>query len=206
MSNEVMMPSYRVGKMVRYANWDHAEFRPGDQVNGDIWFEQFRGQYWRRRRDARAWLDAAKAKWSAAAEAGAALIAATDPALGERFRNRMVTQEDFRLPYYENVKRAAYALQHWEWGRDLIIGSWEESSSVYRLNLLPDDESRPEAAREMVAEILEKLDWFGYVTIGWSCIGHTRARWQTAAVVAWARREHPEWQVEDREWECHISK
>ena len=206
MSNEVMMPSYRVGKMVRYANWDHAEFRPGDQVNGDIWFEQFRGQYWRRRRDAQAWLDAAKAKWSTAAEAGAALIAATDPALGERFRDRRVTQEDCRLPYYDKVRDAAYAVEHWSWGRDFVVGSWEESSSVYRLNLLPDDQSRPEAAREMVAEILEKLDWFGYVTVGWSCIGHTRAQWQTAAVVAWARREHPEWEVEDREYDCVIRK
>lgn len=204
MSDEAMMPSYRVGKKVKYANWDHAEFRPGDQVGGDIWFEQFRGQYWRRRRDAQAWLDAAKAKWSAAAEAGAAFIAATDPALGERFRNRAVTQEDFRLPYYEKVKEAAYALEHWAWGRDFIVGAWEETSSVYRLNTLPDDKS--EAAREMVAEILEKLDWFGYVSVGWSCTGHTRAQWQTAAVVAWARREHPEWEVESRGWDCLIRK
>lgn len=206
MSDEVKMPSYRVGRKVQYANWDHAEFRPGDQVGSDIWFEQFRGQYWRRRRDAQAWLDAAKSKWSAAAEAGAVLIAAIDPALGERLRNHMVTQEDCRLDYYEKVKEAAYALEHWAWGRDFIVGSWEESSSVYRLNLLPDDQSRPEAAREMVAEILEKLDWFGYVTIGWSCIGHTRARWQTAAAAAWARREHPEWEVDEREDECLIRK
>ena len=206
MSDEVKMPSFRVGKMVKYANWDHAQFEPGDRINGDIWFERFRDKYWRRRRDAQAWLDEAKARWSAAAEAGAALIAATDPALGERFRDRMVTQEDCRLPYYDKVRDAAYAVEHWSWGRDFIVGPWEESSSVYRLNQLPDDKSYPEGARKMVAEILEKLDWFGYVTVGWSCTGHTRAQWQTAAVVAWARREHPEWDVEDREYDCVIRK
>lgn len=205
MSDEAKMPSYRVGKKVKYANWDRAKFEPGDRLNGDIWFGQF-DRYWRRRRDAQAWLDAAKARWSAAAEAGAAFIAATDPALGERLRNHMVTQEDHRLPYYEKIRDAFYAVQHWEWGRDFVVGGWEEPSSVYRLNLLPDDKSRPEAASAMVAEILEKLSWFGYVVIGWSCIGHTRARWQTEAVAAWARREHPEWEVEDREWECLIRK
>jgi hypothetical protein len=206
MNDEVKMPSFRVGKMVRYANWDHARFQPGDQINGNIWFEQFRELYWRRRRDAQAWLDAAKARWSAAAEAGAAFIAATDPALGERLRDGMVTQEDCRVPYYDQIKSAFYSLEHWEWGRDFVVGSWEESSSVYRLNLLPDDKSCPEAASKMVAEILEKLAWFGHVSVGWSCIGHNRARWQTAAVVAWARREHPEWEVEDREYDCLIRK
>lgn len=200
-----MMPSYRVGKMVKYANWDHAKFEPGDRINGDIWFGQF-DRYWRRRRDAQAWLDAAKAKWSAAAEAGTAFIAATDPALGKRLRDHMVTQDDFRLPYYDEVCKAARAIEHWAWGRDFVVGSWEESSSVYRLNLLPDDKSNPEAAREMVAEILEKLDWFGYVSVGWSCSGHTRARWQTDAVVAWARREHPEWEVENHEYSCLIRR
>ena len=158
MSNEVRMPSYRVGKNVRYANWDHAEFRPGDEVGYDVWFDQFRNQYWRRRRDAQAWLDAAKARWSAAAEAGAAFIAATDPALGERILHHEVSQEDFRLPYYKQVWGAAQSLERWKWGRDFVIGDWEESSSVTRLNLLSDDPS--DTAKERLEIMCRTSDGF----------------------------------------------
>ena len=106
--------------------------------------------------------------------------------------------------YYEKMREASSAVEKWEWFKDFIIGDWTEPASVYRLNTLPSENNW--AGEEMRKEIIQKLDWYGYVTVGWSCLGHTRARWQTDSVCDWVKREHPEWKVVNNEFDCTITK
>ena len=113
------------------------------------------------------------------------------------------TQEDIKLPHYEETSKAHNAVNRWKWTREFIVGEWSETSSVYRLNTLPSGDNR--SAEEMRNEIQQKLDWFGSVCVGWSCHGHTRARWQTEAVCEWVKKVHPEWKVKNNGHDCTIT-
>lgn len=113
------------------------------------------------------------------------------------------TQEDIKLPHYEETSKAHNAVNRWKWTREFIVGSWSESSSVTRLNTLPSENNW--AGEEMRNEIGQKIKWFGFVTVGWSCTGHTRARWQTEAVCDWVKKVHPEWKVRNNEYDCTIT-
>ena len=46
------MPSFRIGKMVQYANWNEPRFEPAHQVGFDAFFDQFSDMYWTKREDA----------------------------------------------------------------------------------------------------------------------------------------------------------
>lgn len=56
------------------------------------------------------------------------------------------------------------------------------SSTIYRLNTLPSESS------QIVREILFKLRHFDEVELGWTCTGHTRAKWQGEAAAAWLNK------------------
>lgn len=66
----------------------------------------------------------------------------------------------------------------------------EANPIVYRLNTLPA-ESEP-----MMREIEAKMAMFGECELRWTCLGHTRAEWQTQAACEQLKKAHPEWNVE----------
>lgn len=198
------MPSFRIGKYIQYGGESEPKFRPAEQISSNIAFSIFQDLYWSDRSEAERSLAEFKKRWEENAKRGSAYIAETDPELGGRFRRCACTQEDCRKPYYEKMREASGAVERWEWFKDFVIEAWTEPASVYRLNTLPDENN--EYGEEMRKEIKQKLDWYGYVTVGWSCLGHTRARWQTAAVCDWVKREHPEWKVVQHEFDCTITK
>ena len=198
------MPSFRIGRFIQYGGESEPKFRPAHEIGYDAAYDFFRDLYWNDRKEAEDQLVEYKRLWKDKAVKGSSYIADTDPELGERFKRRACTQEDCRKPYYEKMKEASSAVEKWEWFKDFIIGDWTEPATVYRLNTLPSENNW--AGEEMRKEIIQKLDWYGYVTVGWSCLGHTRARWQTDSVCDWVKREHPEWKVVNNEFDCTITK
>lgn len=187
------MPAYRVCRLVKYANHPEGVVEPA-YYGGDIWYEQFRDQYWLNRADAEKWLEEAQIKWAAAAAKGAAFIESIDPDLALRIRKHEATQEDCRKPYYNELRDAVYAIEHWEWGKELLVGEYQESNDICRLNTLLSDPK--EAGEEKRRELDEKMAFFGECEISWSCTGHTRAEWQTQADAEWLIANRPEWEVE----------
>ena len=169
----------------------------------DAFFDQFSDLYWTKREDAEKRLAELKAIWEEKAREGERYISQTDPELAKRMDECRCTQEDIKLPHYRETSEAHKAVNRWKWTREFIVGSWSESSSVTRLNTLPSENNW--AGEEMRNEIDQKIKWFGFVTVGWSCTGHTRARWQTAAVCDWVKEKHPEWKVKDNEYDCTIT-
>ena len=85
---------------------------------------------------------------------------------------------------------------HWKSPK---VDSHEMHNSVYRLNTLLSESD------EKVKELEKKLAIFKTVHIGWTCTGHTRAQWQTAADVEWVRKNRPQWSVEDETWSLTVS-
>ncbi len=71
---------------------------------------------------------------------------------------------------------------------------------VTRLNTLPSQ------SPAMMREIEAKMEMFGECRIGWSCTGHTRTEWQTAAAAHEVAAAHPEWKVVDARWHVEIKK
>lgn len=202
MNTQKGMPSFRIGRMVKYVGWAKPQFRPAHETGYNVFFDQFRNMYWLNKEEAQNKLTELKAKWESEAMEGSTYIAATDPQLAQRMDDHNCTQEDTRLPYYEKVREAHDAVERWNWSKDFIIGKWSESSSVYRLNTLPSDDST--AAERLRLEIDQKMKWFGSVDMGWSCHGHTRAEWQTLAVCEWVKKEHPEWTATNYGHGCWI--
>ncbi len=72
------------------------------------------------------------------------------------------------------------------------------SPSVYRLNTLPADSAA------LMREIEAKVALFGECSLGWSCHGHTRAEWQSAAAAAQIKAAHSEWRVVNRGHDVYI--
>lgn len=66
----------------------------------------------------------------------------------------------------------------------------DASSSVYRLNSLPGQDE------ETMHEIEWKMAAFGEVSINWTCMGWTRAEWQSEAAAEQVNAAHPEWVAE----------
>ena len=60
---------------------------------------------------------------------------------------------------------------------------------VYRLNTLPAD------SETLMREIEAKVAMFGYCELSWTCMGHTRAEWQSIAAAEQLASAHPEWEV-----------
>lgn len=187
------MPAYRICRLAKYANHPEGVIEPA-YYGGDIWYEQFRDQYWLNRADAEKWLEEAQIKWAAAAANGAAYIVRTDPELAERIGHRECTQEDCRLPYYRDVQTAAYAVEHNKWGQELFVGEYGETNDICRLNTLLSDPKG--AGEEKRRELDEKMAFFGECEISWSCTGHTRAEWQTQADAEWLIANRPGWELE----------
>lgn len=189
-----LMPAYRVCLRFFYANEPDGVVKPA-YWGGDAWYGQFGSdQYWVDRDVAEQWLADAKAKWAEEAANGSEFIAKTDPALAERVWKHDCSQEDCRLPYYEAVRDAAHAVEHAKWGEALFIDRWDETSDICRLNTLLSDWS-PAGERKR-NELKEKMHFFGECTISWSCMGHTRASWQTQSDAEWIKTMHPECEVE----------
>ena len=188
------MPSYRIGKMVQYGGEATPHFERAERVSSMAWFDQFRDLYWTDKAEAEAILQRTKEQWRLRGEAAMRYVEATDKALYDRMKRGACTQEDCQRPYWEEMKRATSAIEAWEWGKDFIIGEATENASVYRLNTLLSD-SRA-AGQDKIKEFEEKMSYFGYCTIEWTCTGHTRARWQTESDAAWIRSHHPDYEVE----------
>ena len=187
------MPAFRICRRVRYANVPEGVVEPA-YYGGDVWFEQFRDQYWLNREEAEKWLEDAKVKWAGAAAKGAAVIVSTDKELAERIWHRACTQEDCRLPYYCDVQNAAYAVEYNKWGQELFVGEYGETNDICRLNTLLSDKGG--AGQEKRDELDQKMRFFGECEISWSCSGHTRAEWQTQADAEWLIANHPDWEVD----------
>lgn len=188
------MPSFRIGKIVRYANVPEGEFRPAHMADGyNAYYDFFSDQYFRNREDAEKELARLNAMWDEKAAAAQETIK-VDPDLAARARERMCTQEDCKKPYYHDVTGAVDWLRIREFTRDFIVGEWEEGSGVFRLNTLLSDKN---FGAEKVRELDEKMAWFGEASIGWTCSGHTRANWQSDADEAWIRENRPQWTVEN---------
>lgn len=188
------MPSFRIGKIVRYANLPEGEFRPAHLADGySAYYDFFRDQYFRNRADAEAELARLNAMWDEKAKEAEETIK-VDPDLAARARERMCTQEDCKKSYYLDVTDAVDWLRIREFTRDFIVGEWKEGYYVYRLNTLLGDKNGGE---EKVRELDEKVAWFGEASIGWTCTGHTRANWQSDADEAWLRENRPQWTVEN---------
>ena len=193
-SHHKQMPSFRIGKIVRYANVPEGQFEPADRAGGyDAYYDQFSDQYFRNREDAEKELARLNAMWDEKAAAAQEAIK-VDPDLAARARERSCTQEDCRKPYYRDVTDAVRWLRIRDFTRDFIVGEWEEGNGVYRLNTLLGDKHGGE---EKVRELDEKMAWFGYAEIGWTCTGHTRAEWQSAADAAWLKANRPQWEIEN---------
>lgn len=187
------MPSFRIGKIVRYANVPEGKFEPADRAGYDAYYDFFSDMYFRKREDAEAELARLNAMWDEKAAAAQETIK-VDPDLAARARERMCTQEDCKKPYYRDVTDAVNWLRIRDFTRDFIVGEWEEGSGVFRLNTLLSDKN---CGAEKVRELDEKMAWFGEASIGWTCSGHTRANWQSDADEAWLRENRPQWTVEN---------
>ena len=187
------MPSFRIGKIVRYANVPEGMFQPADRAGHDAYYDFFSDMYFRKREDAEAELARLNAMWDEKAAAAQETIK-VDPDLAARARERMCTQEDCKKPYYRDVTGAVNWLRIRDFTRDFIVGEWEEGSGVFRLNTLLSDKN---CGAEKVRELDEKMAWFGEASIGWTCSGHTRANWQSDADEAWIRENRPQWTVEN---------
>lgn len=61
---------------------------------------------------------------------------------------------------------------------------------VWRLNTLLKD------SEDKVAELEHRLNCLRRARIGWTCMGNTRAIWQTSADAEWIRQNRPDWKVE----------
>lgn len=193
-SHHKQMPSFRIGKLVRYANVPEGVFVAADRADGyDAYYDQFRDQYFRNREDAEKELARLNAMWDEKAAAAQETIK-VDPGLADRARERRCTQEDSQKPYYHDVTGAVNWLRIRDFTRDFIVGEWEEGNGIYRLNTLLGDKN---GGTEKVRELDEKMAWFGEASIGWTCTGHTRANWQSDADEAWLRENRPQWTVEN---------
>jgi len=62
-------------------------------------------------------------------------------------------------------------------------------SNVWRLNSLLREDPRK------VEEVELRLRVLGEARIAWTCTGHTRAAWQTAADAKWIEENRPDWKV-----------
>ena len=188
------MPSFRIGKIVRYANVPEGEFRPAHMADGyNAYYDFFCDMYFRNREDAEKELARLNAMWDEKAAAAQETIK-VDPDLAARARERMCTQDDCKKPYYHDVTDAVDWLCIREFSRDFIVGEWEEGSGVFRLNTLLSDKN---GGAEKVRELDEKMEWFGVASIGWTCSGHTRAEWQSDADEAWILENRPQWTVKN---------
>ena len=153
------MPSWRIGRIERYANKPEGEFVAGWRLTGDAYYSRFDDLYFHTKEEAERYLAAEK----------------------------------------ERVERevAEGVCDNRKYADRLVVGPWEESCDVSRLNtLLSEDNSAGEEKRR---EMDEKMEWFGQIEISWSCIGHTRAHWQTEADAAWLAKNRPDWKLEVHE-------
>lgn len=185
------MPSFRIGKMVRYGNGEE-RFVPAHNINGQNFYQQFANQYFTDRDKATIALRSLKkALYNAAAEASKYMLE-TDREMAERMARRECTQEDCRKPYYNQMSDAYRAVDHYRMSEWFLVGAWSEPPSVTRLNTLLSD------SPDKVRELDEKMAWYGECEIGWACHGHTRAEWQSEADAAWIAVNRPAWKVVNR--------
>ena len=193
-----MLPSFRIGKMVRYGNGEE-RFVPAHNINGQNFYQRFANQYFTDREKASLALRLLmEALHNAAVEASRYMLE-TDREMAERMARRECTQEDCRKPYYNQMSEANDAVEHYRMAQGFIIGEWEEPPSVDRLNTLLSE------SPDKVRELDEKMAWYGECEIGWTCHGHTRAEWQSEADAAWIAANRPAWKVTNRGMSLTVS-
>lgn len=202
-ANRDRMPSYRFGKMVQYGGEKEPTFRPIDQILHDATMEAFRDLYFTDRAEAESALSDYKREMSLGAERAKDFISQTDPALAKRMENRECSFEDSQLPHYKEVQEAVDIISKWNCTKDMKVGEWGEHPYVSRLNTLLSDDS--EAGHKKVKELDEKMDYFGWCEIGWSCMGRTRAEWQSVCDAEWIKANRPDWKVENLGGTVHVT-
>lgn len=193
--HEEYMPCFVVGMVCQYGGENEPTFHKE--------YRRFDGLYWTNRTEAEAWLAKCKSEKEAEVEEARKTLDRIDPELVCRINNGRCTKEDTKKPGYDEAVPMVHRLQDWEhfWSR-LTIGRGTTPAKVYRLNTLLNEleGENPQAAQKKMAEIEEKVKYFGHCTIAWSCMGQTRAKWQTKADAAWLRKNKPEWKVTVNEY------
>ena len=202
--NANAMKVYRYGRMGTY--WDaqgkpQHGLVPADRTSSMWYADVYRHACYYDRRSAEAGLAQVKADCRARAEAAAQVLAA-DPAMAQRMRDGMATQEDARKPSYDAFSTALRAQELWAFVEGMQVLATTHGITVCRLNTLPDGDN--EWSRGMREEIEAVMRHYGECVVEWSCMGHTRAEWQSAAVAQWVTKAHPEWTAKAGGGRCSI--
>ena len=122
--------------------------------------------------------------------------------LADRMEACSCTQEDCNLPEYEELSKAHRSLELAQFVRSFGVVAVVHSECVTRLNTLPTDSGKyGEAMRREIEQVVKH---YGRCFVEWSCTGHTRAAWQSAAVADWVRQAHPEWKATADGVRCSI--
>jgi hypothetical protein len=167
-----------------------------------MWYgDVFRDLYWMTKADAEIALANYKREY-ATLQKNAEELFATDPALFQRMEDGKCTQED-RGEKYDRFSSAHRTYELAKFVSKLVVMGTEHDCYVSRLNTLPSDDDKN--GEDMRREIADVMAHYGKCFVGWTCFGHTRAQWQTEAVCAWVKKDHPEWTVKNRGMDCVIT-